>query len=198
MKTKILMLCVLLCLAAGCQNIKQIQEAVSVTQKNVGLLNDTIDALRTELAENPTLTSEEKAAITTKLDKAVEIKVIAEDQLVFLQQELERAMEAGVGGQIEAGGNVVQRLSNVLPPPFNGVGALIGIILTSAGGAYAKREQRKRKVGESVLKDVIGSVDAFLGDADTAELTAKKAKELLAGAQDHSTREAVRKIKNGG
>lgn len=217
MKKKILMLCVLL-MAAGCNQIEKIQEAIAEVQeisvkvdREIALANDTIAILRTEVAENQTLTNEQKAEIEqeiatliTGLEPALEFKSEVFDQLAILQEALEKAKTQGIGGQIETGGNYLQNLAaTALPPSLAPYVALIGMIGTALGGAWVKREKAKtdkekteHAETKTVLKDVVRSVDAVI-ERGTHALTADDTREILAGAQDTATREAVRKIKNG-
>ena len=197
MKKKIALACVLLIvLAAGCNNIQQLQEGVVAAQEGIDLLDESIANLRVELEANLDLTDAQKAAITERLDETVAVKAMADDLLASFQNQLEAAKEGGLGAQVEAGGNFMQRLASVLPPPLNGYGALIGIILTSVGGTYAKRQKTLKTQTESALKDVVKGVDELLSNGIVTDV--KMAKKTLAGFQDKLTMVAVRKIKNGG
>lgn len=221
MKKKIALACVLLIvLAAGCnqKQIEEIQSAVIKMQdisvkadREIALITESIAILRTEIAENLTLTAEQKVEIektlqeaTVSLDEWLALKADADNQIVIFKEALEQAKTQSAGEQIEAGGNYLQNLAaTALPPGVREWVALIGIFGTAIGGAWVKRERTKTatannetKEQKSIVADIVGTVGELLKSDVVAD---KDAARKILKKQKDPTRAAVRNIvKKGG
>lgn len=203
-------------LMQGCNYVERIEEAIADTQevsatasKEADLFTDTVAALRTELAENQTLTERQRLVMennltifSTKLDSALDIVAKADTQLVDLQTALEKAKTQSVPEQMETGGNYLQNLAaTALPPGVREYVALFGMIVGSVGVGLQRREKKntatektKRTDSEAVVVDLVRSVEELLSNGDVENV--KTAKRTLATMQDTKTREAVRKVKS--
>jgi len=204
---KFVLIAILLC-CAGCgesqQRIASLQAVIETTQQKLVEVEKGVEAATTVAEEakaylsDPNLDIADKEKVVAMLDKAVaeKVRLMAieakiKEVLATMEAQLAQAAEAGgsIGDELTAYGGTATAVSATLPPPFNAI-AYVGGLIASAVGANILQKRKST----AILTDVVRSVDKGL-EANSDAIAASNIRVAMGDHQLPTTRVAVRAVR---